>query len=51
MYKQQSQTLRDKVLLVKNKKRADCTITHPCGVVKGKNILAETGYRYIKYTA
>jgi hypothetical protein len=42
---------REKLFLVKKKKNTEPTISHLCGTVKPKNILAETDYRFKKYAA
>jgi hypothetical protein len=39
------------VLLDKNKKHAERTITHLCGEMERKHIMAETDYRFQNYTA
>jgi hypothetical protein len=44
-------SLREEVLLVKKKKHRERTLTHLCGDMERKHILAETDYRFQKYTA
>jgi hypothetical protein len=39
------------MLLVKNKKHAKRTNTRTCEAMERKNIMAETDYRFQKYTA
>jgi hypothetical protein len=39
------------ILLVKNKKHAQRTIIHLCGAMECKNGMAETDYRFQKFTA
>jgi hypothetical protein len=39
------------MLSVKNKKHGERIITHLCGAMERKNIIAEIDYRFWKYTA
>jgi hypothetical protein len=39
-------SLREQLLLAKNKKSADRAITYPYGAMERKNILAEIDYRF-----
>lgn len=52
MDKQKATSLREKkTLSVKNNEHAEHTITHQCGAMEHKNIIAEIDYRFLKYTA